>query len=176
MKFLMSAFFTLQSCFLFAQENDTIRICNDKWFNELIKTDSISEINRIQDFSCYFSLFDSLKVKTKISKYQLLKAIGNLKKYADGAFSEWLYYNANEYVYANQELFFEEMKKANRKEINNWAFMIYYESLNRLPMEGLVAEVILEEFKKVKKQEKLKSWKIFKEELIKIDKIHNQKE
>lgn len=160
-----------------AQENDTVYDyrCNTNWLDELIKTDTISEENRKQDYMCYMGLFDSLEKETKYTKLELLQTIGKLAKYSDGAFSEGLFHSAFQYVDEHTNSFFLIMEKGliektlqmqqGEAGIKNWALMIYFEYGNRSPKESGYAEDIISEFENKLKNKKLKSWTIFKKEI-----------
>lgn len=161
---------------VYSQESDsTINYnCNDKWLDELVKTDSISKENRMQDFMCYLNIFDSINNSKIFSRFQILHAIGNLSKYSDGAFSEGLFYNSIEYVFANTDLFFTTMKKENKKGIKNWAMMVYYEFANRSASEINFSNYIISELEKNIKDKKIKSWKLFQKALRETEKEHTQ--
>ncbi len=174
MKFLMSTFFTLQSCFLFAQEVDSTYNCNDKWLEELIKTDSISKKNRIQDCRCYQEIFDSLENSKLYSKSQMLHAIGKFVKYTDSALAEIYFYRAFEYVFNHTDLFFTEMKSEPESGMKTWARMIYLEYAQRSASEMNFSEHIIQELELNLKNKKLRSWILFQKELKEIDKEHQK--
>jgi len=174
MKYVLTFWIFLICCEGNSQTSDSIINCNDKWLEELVKTDSLSKENRKQDFLCFFKIFDSLDNSKLYSNFQLLHAIGNLSKYSDGAFSEGLFYKSFEYLFANPDSFFTIMKKEKKVGMKKWAMMIYYEYAIRVPMEMNFSIFIIEELELKLKNKKIKGWKLFQKVLKEVDKEHQK--
>lgn len=176
MKYTVFIFLFQISTSVYSQNSDTIinYNCNDKWLNELIKTDSISKENRMQDFLCYNGIFDSLENSKLYSKSQMLHAIGMFVKYVDGDLDEIYFYTAFEYVFNHTDTFFKEMKSETEAGMKTWARMIYLEYAQRSASEMNFSDHIIKELEVNQKNKKLKSWVIFQKELKIIDKEHQK--
>lgn len=160
-------------CFtsVFGQDRNTTDCnCNEEWLDELIKTDSISDENRAQDYMCFMGIFDSLKNSKKYSKLELLEVIGNLAKYSDGAFSEILFLRSFDFLFSNPDSFFSVMEKSKKETIESWAMMIWMEYTLRSAEEGNYATNILNELHAKMKKKKYSSFYIFEKKLNEIEK------
>jgi len=161
---------------IYSQKSDSIinYNCNEKWLDELVKTDSISKENRMQDNICYNGIFDSLENSKLYSKSQMLHAIGIFVKYVDGDLGEIYFYTAFEYVFNNTDVFFKEMKSETEAGMKTWARMIYLEYVQRVASEINFSDQIIKELEVNLKNKKLKSWILFQKELKIIDKEHQE--
>lgn len=176
MKNVLTIFLFFITIKIYSQSSDTTinYNCNDKWLDELIKTDSLSKENRAQDFMCFMTIFDSLWHSKKYSQFELLHAIGRLSHYSDGAFSEGLFYLSFEYVYTDPDAFFLAMKKEKKSRMKDWAKMVYYEYAMRSASEINFSGYIIQELESKMSDQKIKSWLLFQKVLKEVEKEHRQ--
>lgn len=169
MKIIFKILFILFFAKGFSQNVDTSYHCNTFWMQELLETDSISKQNRIQDYMCYLTLFDSLENKTSRPKIDFIKGISKIYQYSDGAFTDMLCVMSFDYLFSEVNEFFNIINHHfSEKDYEIWAIMISYEYLMRSPEEDPSIEKLLNEIKKTNLNRRIGSWVKFEKALKEV--------